>query len=114
MLFHVSLEVINEALHLLHGRLVPGGTADAQAHIFLPCSVASFLQDVNYSRGEGELLPLAVMGMGWLMSLLGALTSTWAGHRVWKGSLPSLPHSGGVHCRENMDTCIESMSHNWG
>lgn len=47
-LFHVSLEVINEALHLLHGRLVPGEEADALADTFKSSSVAGFLlQDIK-------------------------------------------------------------------
>lgn len=46
-LFHVPLEVINEALHLLHGRLVPGEVADALADTFKSSSVAGFLQDIK-------------------------------------------------------------------
>lgn len=53
--FHVSLGVINEALHLLHGRLVPGETADAQADTSTPCSVVGFQQDIRQSRqGRGS------------------------------------------------------------
>lgn len=46
-LFHVSLEVINEALHLLHGRLVPGETADTLADTVKSSLVAGFLQDIK-------------------------------------------------------------------
>lgn len=46
-LFHVPLEVINEALHLLHGRLVPGEAADTLADTFKSSSVAGFLQDIK-------------------------------------------------------------------
>lgn len=37
----VPLEVINEALHLLHGRLVPGEAADALGDMFNSSSVAA-------------------------------------------------------------------------
>lgn len=52
-LFRVPLEVINEALHLLHGRLVPGEAADTLADKFKSSPVAGFLQDVKQSWGEG-------------------------------------------------------------
>ena len=50
-LFHVPLEVINEALHLLHGRLVPGEVADALADTFKSSSIAGFLQDIKQGWG---------------------------------------------------------------
>ena len=46
-LFHVALEVINEALHLLHGRLAPGEAADVLADTFKSSLVAGFLQDIK-------------------------------------------------------------------
>lgn len=50
-LFHVPLEVINEAFHVLHGRLVLGEVADALADTFKSPSLAGFLQDIKQSWG---------------------------------------------------------------
>lgn len=59
--FHVPLEVINEALHLLHGGFVPGEAADALADTFKSSSVAASCR----SSGGGSILLAAITGAEW-------------------------------------------------
>lgn len=63
-LFHVAWEVINEALHLLRGRLAPGEAADSLADKFKSSLVAGFLQDIKQSWGQGEICQRPSQGQG--------------------------------------------------
>lgn len=63
-LFHVALEVINEALHLRRGRLAPGEAADSLADKFKSSLVAGFLQDIKQSWGQGEICQRPSQGQG--------------------------------------------------